>query len=90
MGKTNRVMLTAPDEKKHPHVRGEDGMTVEAAPESGEAPPRAKTTNRRVRGLLSRKLPHVRGEDSLSIFAYQLHGETPPRAWGRQTARKLR
>ena len=32
VGKTNRVMLTAPDEKKHPHVRGEDGMTVDDAP----------------------------------------------------------
>ena len=85
VGKTGFIFFRRRANQKHPHVRGEDYLSVKAGDFLVETPPRAwgRPFLLARRRAISEKHPHVRGEDAIyeGLAANQM--ETPPRAWGR-------
>ncbi len=86
VGKTGFIFFRRRANQKHPHVRGEDYLSVKAGDFLVETPPRAwgRPFLLARRRAISEKHPHVRGEDSCHEAFSKGNTETPPRAWGRR------
>ncbi len=91
VGKTSRVSVNMPFDKKHPHTCGEDpGICRYQGFNRGNTPTHVGKTPFAYSPISrGQKHPHACGEDCCSAMILKKCQETPPRMWGRHNLVQL-